>query len=64
MAADGLDYQPGEGHRADAGVALGAWLEAAAEPAGLITGETDLEATMVNRLLERTTPKPHRGTLV
>jgi hypothetical protein len=43
LAADGLDHQWGQGHRADAGVALGPGLEAAAEPAGLIAGGTDLE---------------------
>jgi hypothetical protein len=43
LAADGLDRQRGQGHRADAGVALGAWLEAAPEPAGLVTGVDDLE---------------------
>jgi hypothetical protein len=43
LAADRLDDQRREGHRADAGVALGAWLEAAAEPAGLVAGGADLE---------------------
>jgi hypothetical protein len=31
------------GHGADTGVALGPWLEATAEPAGLIAGGADLE---------------------
>src|SRR5829696_7071441 len=43
LAADGLDHQGGQGHLADAGVALGAGLEAAAEPAGLIAGGANLE---------------------
>jgi hypothetical protein len=40
---DGLDHQGGQGDFADAGVALGPRLEAAAEPAGLIAGVDDLE---------------------
>jgi hypothetical protein len=43
LAADRLDHQRGQRYRADAGVALGAWLEATAEPAGLIAGGADLE---------------------
>ena len=43
LAADGLDHQRGQGDLADAGVALGPGLEAAAEPAGLIAGVDDLE---------------------
>jgi hypothetical protein len=43
LAADGLDHQGGQGYRADAGVALGPGLEAAAEAAGLIAGGADLE---------------------
>jgi hypothetical protein len=40
---DRLDHHGGQGHLADAGVALGAGLEAAAEPAGLVAGGTDLQ---------------------
>ena len=43
LAADGLHHQRGQGKLADPGVALGPWLEAAAEPAGLIAGIDDLE---------------------
>jgi hypothetical protein len=43
LAADGLDHQRGQGHLADAGVALGPRLEATAEPAGLIAGGADVE---------------------
>jgi hypothetical protein len=40
---DRLDHQGREGHLADAGVALGAWLETAAEPAGLVVHVDHLE---------------------
>jgi hypothetical protein len=43
LAVDGLDHQGGQGELADAGVALGSRLEAAAEPAGLVAGVDDLE---------------------
>jgi hypothetical protein len=33
----------GQGHLADAGIAIGAWFEAAAEPAGLVAHVNDLE---------------------
>jgi hypothetical protein len=43
LAADRLNNQGGEGYRADAGVALGSWLEPAAEPASLVASGTDLK---------------------
>jgi hypothetical protein len=43
LPADGLHHQRGQGNLADAGVALGTGLEAAAEPAGVIAGVNDLE---------------------
>jgi hypothetical protein len=42
-ATDRLDHQRGQRHRADAGVALRSWFEAAAEPAGLVAGGADLK---------------------
>jgi hypothetical protein len=43
LAADRPHHQGREGNRTDAGVALRAGFEAAAEPAGLIPGGADLE---------------------
>jgi len=43
LSADGCDDLGGERDLANAGVALGSGLEAAAEPTGLIPGIHDLE---------------------
>ena len=43
LAADGLDDHRGQGHRTDAGVALGSRLEAAAEAAGLVADVDHLD---------------------
>ena len=47
LAADRLDHQRGQGHRTDAGIALGPGLEATAEPAGLIADRVGVDRALV-----------------
>jgi hypothetical protein len=61
LAADSLDDQRGQGDLADAGVALGSRLEAAAEPTGLIPGVDDLEHRQAP--VEADTPAVQPGQL-
>jgi hypothetical protein len=58
LAADRLDHQGGERDLADAGVALGAGLEAAAEPAGLVAHVDHLEQGRVRSRWTRRRRRP------
>jgi hypothetical protein len=58
LPADRLDHPEGERDLADAGVALGAGLEAAAEPVGLVAHVHDLEHGRFLLEVDASAPEP------